>query len=110
MISVKCDRCDKTFSSKEHMKRHVKRVHDKILDVPCPHCDYKTYCNFNLRIHVTRVHEGKALKQPCPYCLQSVISLDWHLKMYHAEKVPGWTGAKAKEEAVDSVVEYTLQQ
>ena len=54
--------------------------------------------------------EGKALKQPCPYCLQSVISLDWHLKMYHAEKVPGWTGAKAKEEAVDSVVEYTLQQ
>ena len=110
VISVKCDRCDKTFSSKEHMKRHVKRVHDKILDVPCPHCDYKTYCNFNLRIHVTRVHEGKALKQPCPYCLQSVISLDWHLKMYHAEKVPGWTGAKAKEEAVDSVVEYTLQQ
>lgn len=59
---------------------------------------------------MTRVHEGKALKQPCPYCLQSVISLDWHLKMYHAEKVPGWTGAKAKEEAVDSVVEYTLQQ
>ena len=110
VISVKCDRCDKTFSSKEHMKRHVKRVHDKILDVPCPHCDYKTYCNFNLRIHVTRVHEGKALKQPCPYCLQSVISLDWHLKMYHAEKVPGWTGAKTKEEAVDSVVEYTLQQ
>jgi len=109
IISVKCDRCDKTFSSKEHMKRHVKRVHDKILDVPCPHCDYKTYCNFNLRIHVTRVHEGKALKQPCPYCLQSVISLDWHLKMYHAEKVPGWTGAKAKEEQVDALVEYTLQ-
>ena len=109
VISVKCDRCDKTFSSKEHMKRHVKRVHDKILDVPCPHCDYKTYCNFNLRIHVTRVHEGKALKQACPYCLQNVISLDWHLKMYHAEKVPGWTGAKTKEETVDSLVEYTLQ-
>lgn len=83
---IKCDRCDKTFSSKEHMKRHIKRIHDKILDVHCLQCDYKTYSNFNLRIHVTRVHEGKQLKQSCPYCQQSVISLDWHIKMYHVEK------------------------
>jgi len=83
---IKCDRCDKTFSSKEHMKRHIKRIHDKILDIHCAQCDYKTYSNFNLRIHVTRVHEGKQLKQTCPYCQQTVISLDWHIKMYHVEK------------------------
>jgi len=83
---IKCDRCDKTFSSKEHMKRHIKRIHDKILDIHCLQCNYKTYSNFNLRIHVTRVHEGKQLKQICPYCQQSVISLDWHIKMYHVEK------------------------
>jgi len=94
---IKCDRCDKTFSSKEHMKRHIKRIHDKILDIHCLQCDYKTYSNFNLRIHVTRVHEGKQLKQSCPYCQQSVISLDWHIKMYHVEK------ANSKVEVVDPV-------
>ena len=83
---IKCDRCDKTFSSKEHIKRHIKRIHDKILDIHCSQCDYKTYSNFNMRIHVTRVHEGKQLKQNCPYCQQTVISLDWHIKMYHVEK------------------------
>ena len=97
VVQVSCDICDKTFTSKEHMTRHLKRVHNNILDVLCPKCDYKTYSNFNLRIHVTRVHEGNALKQACPYCLKNVISLDWHLKMYHAEKVHGWT-AKTKEE------------
>eukprot|EP00092_Neocalanus_flemingeri_P016180 GFUD01017512.1.p1 GENE.GFUD01017512.1~~GFUD01017512.1.p1 ORF type:complete len:584 (+),score=127.38 GFUD01017512.1:160-1911(+) len=94
---IKCDRCDKTFSSKEHMKRHIKRIHDKILDIHCLQCDYKTYSNFNLRIHVTRVHEGKQLKQSCPYCQQTVISLDWHIKMYHVEK------ANSKVEVVDPV-------
>ena len=95
---IKCDRCEKTFSSKEHMKRHIKRIHDKILDVHCLQCDYKTYSNFNLRIHVTRVHEGKQLKQSCPYCQQTVISMDWHIKMYHVEKA----GSKVETVEVDA--------
>ena len=59
VFSVKCARCDKTFSRKEHRERHLKSVHEKILDVLCSLCDYKTHSNFNLRVHMTGSHKGR---------------------------------------------------
>jgi len=54
-----CISCDKTFSSKEALKYHVKRIHENIRDKACEHCPYITYSNFNLRLHVTKMHKSK---------------------------------------------------
>ena len=44
-----CHLCEKSFSLKEGLDRHIKHIHQKILNYHCEHCDYKTYAGFNLR-------------------------------------------------------------
>lgn len=87
-----CPHCDKTFALRDGLTRHVKHIHMNVKDKCCPHCDYRTAVGFNLKIHIARVHEGKQLKDECPYCNKSVVSLDWHLDKYHK---------KALDEKVD---------
>ena len=46
---IPCDICNKEFSDKHTLEKHVKAIHYKILDHHCNFCSYKTYTKFNLR-------------------------------------------------------------
>ena len=51
-----CPNCDKFFSSKGKVKRHVWIVHEKQKLFQCPICDYKTGIKNNMRSHIDKVH------------------------------------------------------
>ena len=79
--------CDKAFSNRCRLNTHNQIVHEKVRDHACDQCDYKTTSNMNLRIHTRRVHEGKPLKEQCQYCKLQTMSMDFHIKTYHGDKL-----------------------
>ena len=82
-----CNQCDKTFSNKQDMQGHIKRIHVGVKDKMCSQCSYATYSNYNLRLHITKVHMGTGLvKVPCPHCDKETTNLDYHIKTYHCSK------------------------
>jgi len=80
--------CPKMFTLQDTVDKHIKRVHLKIKNKICPFCDYKTYSKFNLNLHVTKMHEGKKMeKQQCLYCDKTPFALDYHMQIYHHDKL-----------------------
>jgi hypothetical protein len=56
-----CDQCDKQFSYRGHLNRHISSVHDgKKSD--CDQCNKQFSDKCSLKRHMSAVHEGKALK------------------------------------------------
>ena len=56
-----CDQCDKQFSYRGHLNRHISSVHDgKKSD--CDQCNKQFSDKCSLKRHISAVHEGKALK------------------------------------------------
>lgn len=51
-----CDTCERTFKRKGDLKRHVRRVHEKIRDSICPICCKAFGEDYNMHRHVHRVH------------------------------------------------------
>ena len=85
----KCELCDKTFSLKSGLKRHMEFIHgDKNRDIKCDQCSYATCTKFNLFIHIRRMHEGKPLKRSCPFCFKEVVKLEHHIKLFHQKQDP----------------------
>ena len=76
------------FTLPDSVEKHVKQVHDQIKNKLCPFCEYKTYSNFNLKLHVTKMHEGRKFeKEQCLYCDKATFSLDYHMQIYHQDKM-----------------------
>jgi len=80
-----CDHCEKSFTLKNGLNRHLRAVHFKIKDHSCAKCNYTTAESFNLRMHIARVHEGKKVVLSCPLCNKNVVNLEWHLEQYHKD-------------------------
>ena len=55
---IKCETCDKTFSSKCNLKRHIKSVHEGVRDHKCEQCEKSFYYSHHLNTHIKAVHEG----------------------------------------------------
>ena len=56
-----CDQCDKQFSYRGHLNRHISSVHDgKKSD--CDQCNKQFSDKCSLKRHISVVHKGKALK------------------------------------------------
>ena len=51
-----CDQCESKFSTNGHLNRHTKTIHNKIKDCKCNQCDFKCSINDNLIKHVNMVH------------------------------------------------------
>jgi len=50
-----CNKCDKTFSEKGNLKRHVKSLHEGVF-YPCKACDYKATQTTHLKEHMKSKH------------------------------------------------------
>ena len=53
-----CDKCHRPFKRKGDLKRHVRRVHEKIRDAICPVCSKAFGEDYNMRRHINRVHSN----------------------------------------------------
>jgi len=83
-----CDQCDKTFFSKDVVKKHLKQIHSGVRDKVCDQCSYTTYTNYNLRLHVTKMHLGVSMvKESCPHCEKQTTNISRHIEVYHQTKV-----------------------
>ena len=85
---VSCEFCDKTFSSKANMKRHVKSVHgvnemrEAVEKYFCSHCIKYFGQKTHLTKHLASSSCLKNLSHFCPYCakgFQDYMKLDNHV-------------------------------
>ena len=84
--NVPCPHCPKMFTHKMGVDKHINAIHLQIKNKHCQFCDYRTYNMFNLNLHIANRHKGEKMeKQQCSHCDKVVMSMDWHLKIYHPE-------------------------
>ena len=84
--NVPCPHCPKMFTHKMGVDKHINAIHLQIKNKHCQFCDYRTYNMFNLNLHIANRHKGEKMeKQQCRHCDKVVMSMDWHLKIYHPE-------------------------
>jgi len=81
-----CPICEKTFSKKDGMQKHVRHVHDNVKNILCNFCDYKTNSSFNLRLHISKMHTKEELEVECQFCNIKTRGLEYHLKIYHFQE------------------------
>lgn len=81
-----CPICEKTFSKKDGMQKHVRHVHDNVKNILCNFCDYKTNSSFNLRLHISKMHTKEELEVECQFCHVKTRGLEYHLKIYHFQE------------------------
>ncbi|TFY78981.1 hypothetical protein EWM64_g5031 [Hericium alpestre] len=87
---VPCPQCDKTFSRKYDMTRHVKGIHDKIRE---PECPFAAAQKSALETHMN-THSGRR-PNVCPECsitYRDPSSLSRHKKQQHGH-IPHHTAA-----------------
>ena len=53
---IPCEICQKMITA-EHMKRHIKDIHEGEKNQKCQICNYATARKSNLRVHVEKVHK-----------------------------------------------------
>jgi len=80
---IPCELCDKVFTDKWHVKRHVKIVHMQVKDISCDMCEYRTYTSFNLRVHKSKMHTKESLETHCEICNKKTMSIEHHMKTFH---------------------------
>ncbi|CCU56278.1 hypothetical protein MYSEV_080 [Mythimna separata entomopoxvirus 'L'] len=52
-----CYICNKTFTSKSNLNRHIKNLHD-INNIKCKYCDLEFINKFNLKLHTNQAHSN----------------------------------------------------
>jgi len=58
-VRYPCKLCHKTFTQPQHLKSHIKVVHEKIKRFFCTVCDYKDYYKTKLQNHIKNRHEKR---------------------------------------------------
>jgi len=80
-----CDVCSVQFLNKTKLKKHKRKVHGDIENVPCPHCDQVIETKYKLSQHIAQAH--KAEPSVCDVC--SAVFKNRHSLMGHKRKVHG---------------------
>ena len=85
--TVQCPQCDKTFTTRNYMRVHIKRVHDLVRDHMCDVCCKTFVTNQDLNNHQI-VHTGEK-NFPCHICGKSYQTKDYliiHTRIHTGEK------------------------
>jgi len=78
-----CDKCDKQFSQRKNLIRHMKHAHEGI-NFPCNDCDHNARSKHDLDLHIQAIHEGiKFQCQLCDFSTNYTRSLHRHKKNNH---------------------------
>ena len=67
-----CDKCDKTFSQKQQMQKHISAVHEKQKPFKCDQCDKTFSQKENMETHRDQVHR-QLKKFECDKCDRSFL-------------------------------------
>ena len=74
MSKAKCELCFKTLATKQELRDHIKRMHQKKKDHKCDSCDKSFMYSKELRRHINGFHL-KILKNRCQYCQKDIGGL-----------------------------------
>ena len=84
-MSFTCETCQKSFSQKCSLNRHIKTVHDKIKDFECQICIKRFSTKTDLTRHIKTVHD-KVRDFECHICNKTYsqkYNLENHIKIVH---------------------------
>ena len=82
-VRYNCDRCEKSYSCKNHLDRHIKSVHENVR-YNCDLCDKSFSAKTPLNRHIKSVHEN--VRYNCDLCDKSCsqkADLKAHIKSVH---------------------------
>ena len=91
-ILLKCDQCNYLTSRERNLKRHIKVMHENILDHKCNQCYYACAERSNLKRHIKWVHNKGDRNIKCDKCSYSAYQkehLNRHMKRVH-EKIKNY--------------------
>ena len=80
-----CIACPYLSTTRENLRKHMMRCHNKTFDFKCQLCDFKTICRDYLRKHYKRSHTLSVLPIECHMCDYSTKTLSYmalHLKRH----------------------------
>ena len=87
-----CKNCNKIFSSKRGVTRHIFRVHENKNAFKCKFCDYGSGDKSNFEKHVKSIHEKQNLSvlkcKICDYGSVDKSNLKKHVKYVHEKQKP----------------------
>ena len=69
----KCNSCEKSFLTNSQRNRHVKEVHLKIKSYKCNSCEKSFSQNHSLKTHVSSMHEHSIPYVPCDICGKDIL-------------------------------------
>ena len=82
-MAFTCNYCNKNFSEKSNLKRHIKSKHE-VTNLRCEKCEFKTDRIDFLKRHIESKHYQNKIK--CPECSVEFgrkDSMEKHKKIYH---------------------------
>ena len=80
---IQCPKCEIKIAP-ENLKKHIKRIHDRIFPFLCNTCGYKATDKFALKKHIESVHDGKRhICQICGIGVTSTTYLKKHITSVH---------------------------
>ena len=97
--SYSCDHCHLTFTSKENMKVHVLRVHEKRLDFDCEYCGKKWPTLSTLKNHVRQAHTQHVICEICKKKISNPLELRRHKVFVHKQTEGAWLCPKCPKVA-----------
>ena len=87
----KCPACEVQRKDPTSLKRHIKKVHDKVTDrnFACSKCDKKYGQKGHLRTHIQTIHSDEKFScENCPYTVTTEKCLRRHIRWVHARVRP----------------------
>ena len=102
------DGCDKSYTNKGNLKRHIDTIHKKIKNFECDKCEFKFYKKTKLKRHINSVHlKIKNFEcDKCEYKCNTNTNLKRHINICTGKENISSGEYKCRECLKDMNIEY----